>query len=80
MRIYRYSWDTIDKAVVEITVDRTVINYLIEGVQAEIKNAVNDDNFKKAREYFKDLDVLVSKLEKLDELEEERNDNQERPV
>ena len=79
MRIFRYSWDSKDTATVEINVDRTVVKYLIQGVKVEIKNAVNDDNFEKAKEYFKDLEVLISRLEKLDELEQE-NDNQERPL
>lgn len=73
MRIYEYSWRSKDddKATVEIYVDRSIINYLMEAVKVDIKNAVNENDFEKAKEFFKELGILINKMEKLDELEEE---------
>ena len=77
MRIYEYSWKSRDddKATVDIYVDRKVLLYLMEAVKTDIKNAVNENDFDKAKEYFKDLNVLVNKLEKLNELEKENENN-----
>ena len=73
MRIYEYSWESKkdDKETVEIYIDRSVINWLMEAVKVDIKNAVNENDFEKAKEYFKELGILANKTEKLDELEEE---------
>lgn len=77
MRIYEYSWKSKedDKETVEIYVDRSVINYLMEAVKADIKNAVNENDFEKAKEFFKELGILINKAEKLDELEKEHETN-----
>ena len=70
MRIYEHSWESRGNTV-DIYVDRKVLNYLMAAVKIDIKNAVNENDFDKAKEYFKDLDVLIRRLEKLNELEEE---------
>ena len=70
MRIYEHSWDSRGNTV-EIYVDAKVLKYLIEAVKRQIKNDVNENDFDRAKEYFKDLNVLNNKLEKLNELEKE---------
>lgn len=77
MRIYEYSWKSKedDKETVEIYVDRSVISWLMEAVKVDIKNAVNENDFEKAKEYFKELGILINKMEKLDELEKENESN-----
>lgn len=74
MRIYEHSWDSRGNTV-DIYVDGKVLNYLMEAVKIDIKNAVNGNDFDKAKEYFKDLNVLNNKLEKLNELEKENENN-----
>lgn len=76
MRIYKYDWESKedDKETVAIYVDRSVIGWLMEAVKVDIKNAVNENDFEKAKEYFKELGILINRMEKLDELEKENAD------
>lgn len=74
MRIYEHSWDSRGNTV-DIYVDRKVLKYLMEAVKRQIKNDINENDFDRAKEYFKDLDVLNNKLEKLNELEKENENN-----
>lgn len=77
MRIYEHSWDSRGNTV-EIYVDGIVLSYLMEAVKREIKKAVDGNDFDKAKEYFKDLNVLNNKLEKLNELEKENEESSNR--
>lgn len=74
MRIYEHSWDSRGNTV-DIYVDGIVLSYLMEAVKREIKKAVDGNDFDKAKEHFKDLNVLNNKLEKLNELEKENENN-----
>ena len=76
MRVYRYSWKSENAKCVEVCIDKDVLMHLIETFKQSIKDAVEKNDFKSAREHLTDLDVLEAKLEDLLELEKEDADSE----
>lgn len=65
MKVYKYSWS--DDTVLELNVDREIVELLVGVFKQKVKESVNNDDFNSAKSHIKSIDLLEEILAKDEE-------------